>query len=326
MIFNFITINLEHFIVGIILISMINIYFKLALKYDILDKPTIRSSHKIGTIRGGGIIFPISVILWFILNNFLYLYFFMGIFIISIISFLDDVYNLKYYQRLWAQSISTLLLFYELSLFIFPLWLWLITFIFIIGWINAFNFMDGINGMSVFYSFISVLFFYFIPELKEFNYLIELLLISLVIFAFYNVRSNALAFLGDVGSISIAYILGYLMLSLILSTHQWEYVLFFSIYGIDTVLTIIQRLIQRENIFQPHRKHLYQYLSNQSDWSHIQVSILYTFLQVLINFSLVLFIIPSENSSIISIVLLIIFSLVYIILKRYYYFDNKLVA
>jgi len=299
----------------IILIISIKIYLKIAKSYSIVDHPNQRSSHNSITIRGGGIIFPIAVILWFILSDCLYPYFFMGFIIISIISFLDDIYYLKQYQRLMFQLISTCLLFYGLNLFILPIWVWLISFIFIIGWINSFNFMDGINGISVFYTCVCLATFYWIPELLEYRELINFIALSILVFGFYNVRKRAITFLGDVGSISIAFILAYLMLMLLIKTSKWEYILFFSVYGIDSVLTILQRLIQRENIFKPHKRHYYQYLVNKKHWSHLFVSGLYATIQSIINLILIFFIIPQQNSSAISIFLLIIFVLVYLIIK-----------
>jgi hypothetical protein len=61
----------------------------------------------------------------------------------------------------------------------------------------------------------------------------------------------------------MAVFLGYFMIKTILDSGQLGYILFFSVYGIDAVVTIINRLIKKENIFQPHRSHLYQYLANE---------------------------------------------------------------
>jgi hypothetical protein len=58
------------------------------------------------------------------------------------------------------------------------------------------------------------------------------------------------------------------MIKTILDSGQLGYILFFSVYGIDAVVTIINRLIKK-NIFQPHRSHLYQYLANEMGYSHV---------------------------------------------------------
>ena len=71
--------------VFVVLIFTMLIYFKVADRYNIVDEPNHRSSHFKRTIRGGGIIFPVAVIIWFALVNFKYPFVFMGFIIISII-------------------------------------------------------------------------------------------------------------------------------------------------------------------------------------------------------------------------------------------------
>jgi len=291
------------------------IYFKVADRYNIVDEPNHRSSHFKRTIRGGGIIFPVAVIIWFALVNFKYPFVFMGFIIISIISFLDDIYNLKQYQRLIGQMISVYFLLLQANCFILPIWMWFLGFLFILGWINTFNFMDGINGITMFHTTIILASFYWLPNLLEFQQLIKLLGIAILTFGFFNVRTNAITFLGDVGSITIAFILGFLMLLLIVETHRWEYIIFFSVYGIDSVLTICQRIFFQENIFLPHRKHLYQYLVNEKQWSHLVVSAIFAVLQAFINLVLILLIIPHPQSTIFSISLLTVLGFIYLILK-----------
>lgn len=300
---------------SIILIFSILIYFKIAEKYNIVDIPNERSSHTTRIIRGGGIIFPIAVIIWFILSGFTDYFFFLGFLLISIISFSDDIFNLQQYQRLLGQFISVYLLLLQINIIILPDWIWIVCFILITGWINAFNFMDGINGLSVFYTGVSLAIFYWIPELLEYRTLIKFIALPVLIFGFFNIRKQAITFLGDVGSVSIGFLLSYLMLVLLIETHRWEYIIFFSVYGIDSVLTICQRIFLRENIFLPHRRHFYQYLVNEKHWSHLVVSVLYAVLQGIISLILVLFIIPHPLSSILSISFLTVLGLIYLILK-----------
>ncbi len=306
---------MTYLIIFVVLIFTILIYFKAADRYNIVDEPNHRSSHFKRTIRGGGIIFPVAVIIWFALMNFKYPFVFMGFIIISIISFFDDIYNLKQYQRLIGQMISVYFLLLQVNGFILPIWMWFLGFLFILGWINTFNFMDGINGITMFHTSIILASFYWLPNLLEFQQLIKLLGLAILIFGFFNVRINAITFLGDVGSITIAFILGFLMLVLIVETHRWEYIIFFSVYGIDSVLTICQRIFFQENIFLTYRKHLYQYLVNEKQWSHLVVSVIYAVLQAIINLVLILFIIPHPHSTIFSISLLTLLGFIYLILK-----------
>jgi UDP-N-acetylmuramyl pentapeptide phosphotransferase/UDP-N-acetylglucosamine-1-phosphate transferase len=107
--------------------------------------------------------------------------------------------------------------------------------------------------------------------------------LSCVVFGIFNVRKKAKTFAGDVGSISMALFLGYFMIKTILDSGQFGYILFFSVYGVDAIITIVNRLIKKENIFQPHRSHLYQYLANEMGCSHVLVAITYAVLQLGIN-------------------------------------------
>jgi len=125
-------------------------YFHLATHFNILDKPNHRSSHSYTTIRGGGILFPIAVLLYcpffnFSTNN---LYFVFGLLAISLISFWDDVKPVSNSIRLLIHVLSTTILFNSFSFLSYPLWLTLLGYIVVIGIINAYNFMDGINGIT----------------------------------------------------------------------------------------------------------------------------------------------------------------------------------
>ncbi|MDO8898798.1 MAG: hypothetical protein Q7V19_14205, partial [Bacteroidales bacterium] len=134
----------------VLLVSML-IYFKVAKHFDVVDYPVNRSSHNQPTIRGGGIIFPIAVVLWFILSGWKEPLAVTGLLIISIISFVDDVKSLPYTIRIIFHFIAIALLFNGILPVIY--WYWIAAaLILTVGWINAFNFMDGINGITAFYS------------------------------------------------------------------------------------------------------------------------------------------------------------------------------
>ena len=139
--------------------------------------------------------------------------------------------------------------------------------------------------------------------------------IALVVFGYFNVRNNSIVFLGDVGSISIAFVLGFLMMTLIYQTNKWEYIMFFSVYGIDSVLTITQRIYKKENIFKPHRLHLYQQLVDNKKYSHLTVSLVFSIFQLFINIILLHLIIPNNHSFLISCFLLILLVTLYVLIK-----------
>ena len=112
------------------------------------------------------------------------------------------------------------------------------------------------------------------------------LMSALLAFSFFNVRKKALCFSGDVGSISIAYIISLMIIQVMIATDSAVWILLFGVYGIDSVGTIVLRLIRREKLWMPHRTHLYQYLVNERKWPHVQVSLMYAILQFLLSFIL----------------------------------------
>lgn len=291
-------------------------YIVLAKKMGIIDNPNERSSHKKPTVRGGGVIFPIAVLLWAFIFDHADWYFVSAVILMGIIGFLDDRYSLSQLPRLVIQSLGVLLILLEVGLLTLSIFYAAIAFILFIGWLNTFNFMDGINGISVLYA-ISVLIGVYlfkdtIPDIQL--PLIYTVGLSLIVFGWFNVRKNALAFAGDVGSLSMGLILAYFVSVLILTSGRWEFILFFSVYGIDSVLTIFHRLIKKENIFEAHRSHLYQYLANEMKWSHLRVSLLYSLLQLTIIIGL--FFLENEFGTLYVISVLLMLSLVYILAKR----------
>jgi UDP-GlcNAc:undecaprenyl-phosphate GlcNAc-1-phosphate transferase len=271
--------------IALILITLLQVWFRIADHYQIIDKPNERSSHSIITIRGGGIIVPIAITLWFGFLEFPYPWFTGGVLLIAIISLIDDINPLPSWLRFSVHVLAVAALFWGLGLFNIP-WYWvLLALVLVIGTINAFNFMDGINGITAFYALACLMGFHVINSFQPFTdaNLIKVTGLALVLFSFYNARRKARTFAGDVGSVSIAFILCFLMLQLILQTHNPAYILLFAVYGVDAVLTIIHRLLKGEYIFQAHRSHLYQYLANEQGIPHVMVSVIYAGLQLGVN-------------------------------------------
>ncbi len=260
------------------------LYFRIAKQYNIIDKPNHRSSHKRITIRGGGIIFPASLFFWFILSGFQNAYFISGLFLISTVSFLDDIFTLKSGIRSVIQSLAIILLLYAYPLSL-HWYYYLVIFIVIKGTINAYNFMDGINGITGAYSFVALISLLYINSSFAFidTNLIVWSLVAISVFNFFNFRKKARCFAGDVGSVSIAFIIIYLLSQLILKTNNFLYASILLVYGLDTVTTIIFRVIRKEKITEAHRSHFYQFLANQKKWKHLQVSSLYCIAQLTVN-------------------------------------------
>lgn len=267
-------------------------YFKIADRFNIIDKPNLRSSHTQITLRGGGILFPIAVVLGFgmgYVSGALAL----AVLLVAVVSFVDDILPLSQLPRLVAHLLAIGLVLYDLELIALG-WLWLpVVAILLIGWTNAFNFMDGINGITVLYALVSLVAFRYVPTLVVDVPMLDLMMIACLVFAFFNLRKRAKTFAGDVGSIAMALFLGYYMVKLIVATQQIGYLLFFAVYGIDALLTIFNRLRKKENILEAHRSHLYQYLANENKLPHVGVALGYALVQLGVN-SFAIYLIQQE--------------------------------
>lgn len=298
-------------------------YFQVADKFNIIDKPNERSSHKGIILRGGGVVFYVAVLLYFVVSGFKFPWFFAGLSLISLISFADDVKTLSPRLRLIVQFAGLFLMFIEWNLYSLPWYFFVIALVLSAGVLNAFNFMDGINGITGAYSSAVIIALWFVNRQVAFtdNRLIYIVLISLFVFNFFNFRTKAKCFAGDVGSITIAVIVVFLLGQLILKTKNFSYIVFLAVYGVDSVLTILHRLKLKENIFEPHRKHLFQLLANELKIPHLQVSALYAILQLIIALGLLYF--PQYGYLYLIVVVLLLSSL-YLYVKGKIYHLHKL--
>ena len=260
-------------------------YFRIADKCNIIDKPNERSSHTRITLRGGGIIFYFGVLAYFLTNHFEYPWFMLALTLITFISFVDDIRSTSQALRLVFHFSAMALMFYQWGLFSLPWWTILVALIICTGIINAYNFMDGINGITGGYSLIILVALAYINrEIVSFveQELIVTVLCSVLVFNFFNFRKHAKCFAGDVGSVSIAFIVLFLIGKLIIKTEDFSWIILLVVYGVDSVLTIIHRLMLHENIGLPHRKHLYQIMANELKVPHVVVSSVYMVIQALV--------------------------------------------
>lgn len=295
------------------------IYIKLAKKFNIVDIPNNRSSHLKYTIRGGGIIFWLSLLIYFFTSNYNYPYFFIGFTLMSFISFWDDIAGLSILSRLFIHLIAAGLLLYELIIFSTPLLIILSLIILVVGIINAFNFMDGINGMTVGNSIIVLGILWFIN-----NYHLRFVddsiiinsLLGLTVFFIFNFRNNAICFAGDVGSISIAFIIIFLLFKLIIKENNPIYILFLGVYGVESILTIFHRIIIKENIFKAHRLHLYQRIIHSIKIPQLIITIIYMLIQLIICIIVVTNLKNSIGDQIlIGVLIITILSILYVFIK-----------
>lgn len=150
-----------YLIIAVVLLVAELAYFRIADHYNIIDKPNERSSHSTIVLRGGGVIFAISMVIWFVWQMMQgewcivqgYMPFLCGLVLIAGVSFWDDIKSLPDSVRLVAQFTAILLMFWSIGIMQWSMW-WVIPIaLFVcIGATNFINFMDGINGITAGYS------------------------------------------------------------------------------------------------------------------------------------------------------------------------------
>ena len=300
------------------------LYFKIADKYNIIDRPNERSSHTRITLRGGGIIFYFGALAYFLTNQFEYPWFMLALTLVAFISFVDDVKSVKQGIRLLFHFSAMALMFGQWGLFSLG-WGWLLLALVVCtGIINAYNFMDGINGITGGYSLVVLAALAYVDEVLvpfvEAD-LIYTVMMAVVVFCFFNFRRKARCFAGDVGSVSIAFILLFLLGKLVIETGDLSWIVLLVVYGVDSVLTIIHRLMLHENIGLPHRKHLYQLMANELKIPHVMVSLIYMAVQgaIIIGYLLC----PSDWGYWYLLVIIILLSAVYVWFMRRFFKLHK---
>lgn len=277
-----------YIILFILLLMAELIYFRIADKCNIIDKPNERSSHSTIVLRGGGIIFLIGVWIWSAFFGFQYPWFLVGLTLVAGISFVDDVHSLPDYVRLVAQFTAAAMIFYQLGILHWSMW-WIILLALIVyvGATNVINFMDGINGITAGYSLAVLLPLALVNMDVVFveQSLIISVILALLVFCIFNFRpkGKARCFAGDVGSIGIAFIILFLLGNVIIKTTDITWLIFLLVYGVDGCLTIVHRILLRENLGEAHRKHAYQIMANELKVGHVKVALLYTVMQLVIS-------------------------------------------
>lgn len=256
-----------------------------ALKVDLVDIPTSRSSHSKPTPRGGGI----AVVITFILGSWTLFVFgeipakeFYGVVlssgIIALVGLYDDYHSLPPLSRLAVHLVvSSLAVFFLFSSPVVPLfsmkihleWVGMVMLVVSLTWmLNLYNFMDGIDGIAgveAITTSLSVLFLLWIHG-RESCYMAWLGILSVSVggFLIWN-WPPAKIFMGDACSGFLGYIMGVfaLLTSSDKGVNVWTWGILLGIFIIDATLTLVQRIINRENVTQAHRCHAYQILARR---------------------------------------------------------------
>lgn len=307
------------------------LYFRVADHFNIIDKPNERSSHSTIVLRGGGIIFTLSMVVWAFMMTLQgislaeYVPFLCGLVLIASVSFVDDIRSLPDSVRLVAQFVAMALMFWSMGIMHLSMW-WivLVALVVCVGAMNVINFMDGINGMTGAYSLAVLLPLIFLN--REIGFIEESYLvvatIGVLVFCSFNFRpkGKAKCFAGDVGSIGIAFIMLFAIGRLIEKTQDLTCLILLLVYGIDGCLTIVHRILLHENLGEAHRKHAYQLLANELKVSHVAVSSFYMVLQLIVSL-LFIYAIPNTVLShwVFLLCTIVVLSVAYVIFKKKYY-------
>lgn len=341
-----------YIIIFVLLLVAELVYFRIADKCNIIDKPNQRSSHTTIVLRGGGIIFLIGAWVWSAFFGFEYPWFLAGVTLIAGVSFVDDIRSLPDSVRLVAQFAAAAMAFYQLDILHWSMW-WivLVALIVYVGATNVINFMDGINGITAGYA-LAVL----VPlGLLNTNYhelsmnlatncssvfssdgvfvdqsLIVASIIAAIVFCIFNFRpkGKAKCFAGDVGSIGIAFIMLFLLGNVIIKTEDITWLIFLLVYGVDGCLTIIHRIMLHENLGEAHRKHAYQIMANELKIGHVKVTLLYMAIQLIVSLG---FIYLCPNTVLCHwmylIGALVVLAMAYVLfMKKYYHLHEEYLA
>lgn len=319
-------------VIFILLLLLEILYFKVAKIYGIVDKPNNRSSHSFSVLRGGGIIFLLGTWVWSLFFGFHYICFLIAVTLVGAISFLDDICSLNDSVRLIIQFVAMFLLFYQLDMLQLNLW-WavLIGLIVCVGATNVINFMDGINGLTAGYS-LTVMIPLVLVNIGSSNHFIEqsfliVAILSLLVFSWFNFRprGKAKCFAGDVGSISIAFIILFSIGKLIMQTSDITWFILLIVYGVDGCLTILHRILLHENLGEAHRKHAYQIMANELGLAHPLVCGIYMLIQLLVSLGFI-YICPNEIWAhwIYLLCSFIVLSVIYLLfMKRFYHLHEE---
>ena len=332
---------ITYFLIFVLLLVAELVYFRIADKCNIIDKPNQRSSHTTIVLRGGGIIFLIGAWVWSLFFGFDYPWFLAGLTLVAGVSFVDDIHSLPDSVRLVAQFAAAAMAFYQLDILHWDMW-WivLVALIVYVGATNVINFMDGINGITAGYA-LAVL----VPlGLLNTNYssvfssdgvfvdqsLIVAAIIAAVVFCIFNFRpkGKAKCFAGDVGSIGIAFIMLFLLGNVIIKTEDITWLIFLLVYGVDGCLTIVHRIMLHENLGEAHRKHAYQIMANELKIGHVKVTLLYMAMQLAVSLG---FIYLCPNTALCHwmyfVGALAVLAIAYVLfMKKYYHLHEEFLA
>lgn len=311
--------SVTYTVIFVLLLLAEELWLGIARKFRICDQPNTRSSHTTPVLRGGGVIFPVAILLFQAFFGLHYPWFLAGLLLVAAVSLWEDIKSVPDTVRLVTH-------FAAIALMLVQLWNtapsspWLVLPALFIGAgvINAFNFMDGINGITGAYSIAVIAPLIYLNDTIRFIDPAYLLVANsgILVFCMFNFRKRPACFAGDVGAVSIALILFFAIAMLIAATGDFSWLTLLAVYGADTALTICHRIKLHQNIRTAHREHIYQLMANELKISHLAVAGIYAAIQLLISVGLIF--LPVNHYVYMAAVGAILTAVYIIFIKKYY--------
>ena len=314
--------TMYYIIATVAIIALELLYFFVAKKFHIVDRPNERSSHHKVVLLGAGVIFYLAILFYSLTNGIPYPNFLIGLSAVAIISYIDDLRQLPAWLRLFAQLFAVFFSFWT-DVNTIEIWQIVLLVIVFSGILNIYNFMDGINGMLAAYSLVVVgtlgyidLFEHRFIELE----LIATVIIAILVFAFFNFRTKARCFSGDVGSISMGLIILFLIVRYVQALpdngENVSRLCFIIVFLADGGLTIAKRFLSGRNILAAHREHAYETMVNDLKVPHLYVSGGYALLQLIINIGYIMVADKNLYTLIVAFLLVVAYGL-------FFFFGNR---
>ena len=294
----------------------VGLYRRWGVKNNVLAMPNERSSHTEPTPHGAGIVIviiclatyiPISI---FISGTFSWGYF-GGAFLIALISFIDDIFPIRFHWRLIVHAIAAVLLIADLETWHgitmlggvkFGVLGYVLTFLWIVWMVNSYNFMDGIDGLAGLQAVIAAASWCIlcrILDMQGIYYFSVIIAAASMGFLVHNMSKSRI-FMGDVGSAFLGFtfaalpLLGRTLASKSPDLLPIAAVLFVWFFLFDSVVTLVRRGIRGEKVWLAHREHLFQRLVS-SGLSHRFVTIIYAILASVLSLTALLSVIFRDD-------------------------------
>ena len=311
-----------YIIAFITIVALELLYFWVAGRMNIVDRPNERSSHRKPVLLGGGIIFWLAVLFWSLTHGLAYGSFVVGLSMLAIVSYVDDLRPLPSWLRMIVQAGAVVVSFWG-DIYALELWQLVLFVVLFMGVLNVYNFMDGINGMLAGYSLVATGTFLFIDIFMRRFIELDLavtVVFSVLVFGFFNFRKKARCFSGDVGSICMGLIVLFLMVRYVQSVPgtglNVSRICFIIVFLADGLLTVAKRFLSGRNILEAHREHAYETMVNELGIPHLYVSGGYALLQLIINVGYLLV----EDKNLYTLVVALLLVLAY---GLFFFYCNK---